>query len=117
MDTLSFTGSGGILNLTRGDHPRYGHLEKIDLTGTGNNKLVLDIRDVLSLPDHANMFLSDGTRQVLIEGDAGDVVRSTHQGWVQGTDIDIGGIMYTPYTHASIHAQLLVETDITQHIS
>lgn len=119
IDTLEVTGSGVKINLTAindGKQVIRG-IEIIDLEGSGNNTLKLNIHDVLALPDGPDAFFSDGTTQLLVKGDAGDVVNSAGQGWVQGTDTDIGGISYTPYTHASISAQLLVETDITQNIS
>lgn len=118
IDTLRFDGAGESLDLTGVSNLRYTGIEKIDLTGSGNNTLTLDIRDVLALPDHANAFLTDNTRQVLVEGDAGDQVNlALADNWIQGTNVDIGGTLYTPYTHAAIAAQLLVNADISQNIS
>jgi len=95
IDTLLFCGSGESLELMNISNLRYQDIEKIDLTGSGNNSLTLNIRDVLDLSDQSNLFLNDGTKQVLILGNAGDVVNSTGQGWSAGTDIMVDGNILT----------------------
>ena len=117
LDTLLFNGSGESLDLTNISNLRYEGIEKLDLTGTGNNTLSLNIHDVLDLPDKSNVFLNDNTKQILILGNAGDTVNSTGQGWVAGTNVSIDGNIVTPYTHNDIAAQILIDTDITQNIS
>jgi len=53
-DTLRVDGAGIQLNLrTMSDH-RITGIEQIDLTGVGNNSLLLSVRDVLALSDTSN---------------------------------------------------------------
>ena len=96
---------------------RISGIERIALTGSGDNTLTLDIRDVLALPDHADQFLTHHTRQLLIDGDAGDVVHSIGQAWVQAGNVDIAGTSYATYTHTGIAAELLIDIAITRDIS
>jgi hypothetical protein len=119
IDTLRFDTSGEILDLTglTGEGGIYRSLEIIDLTGTGNNSLILNIADVSALPEKINLFIKDSRKQLLILGDAGDEVTSTGQDWIIGADQMVYGTLVTPYTHAVIMAELFVDTDITQIIS
>ena len=116
-DTLRLAGAGTSLDLTLIANNRITGIERIDLTGSGDNTLTLNIHDVLALPDHTGHFLDLPTRQVLIDGNSGDTLHSTAQGWVQGTDVMLQGNAYASYTHVGIAAQLLVDTDITRDIS
>ena len=63
------------------------------------------------------MFDDTPTRQLRIDGDSGDTVESTGQGWQQGDAVDIGGVSYANYGHGEIGAQLLIDPDITVIIS
>lgn len=89
-------------------------IERIDLTGSGNNSLSLNVHDVLALPDHAGTFLAAQTHQLLIDGNSGDSVTASAQGWLQGSNQTVDG---ASYTHAGSAAQLLVDIDITRIIS
>jgi Ca2+-binding RTX toxin-like protein len=105
-DTLKFTASGETLNLTTINdtdyYGRYTGIEKIDLTGTGDNSLVLNVNDVLNL--------SDTSDRLTVEGNAGDSV-SAGSGWTQGT-ADGGYDTYTSTDQANA-AELYVDSDIT----
>ena len=85
----------------------YTGLERIDLTGTGDNALTLDVRDVLALSDTSN--------ELLVDGNAGDTVNSLGEGWVNGGGVNVGGINYNQYTFGA--ASLLVDTDVIQNIT
>jgi hypothetical protein len=115
-DTLRVEGIGVTLDLTQIAQGRISGIERIDLTD-GGNSLTLDIHDVLALPDHSNTYLNTGTRQLLVDGNTGDTVHSTAQGWVQGANVDINGASYASYTLPSIAAQLLVDLHVTTDIS
>ena len=117
LDTLLFDGKNEVLRLHNISNLVHQGIEIIDLTGTGDNRVSLKIGDVLDLPDGANAFFDDNTTQLLIKGDSGDKVSSNGQDWIAGANIVIDGDTYTPYTHADIAAQLLVDTDITHSIS
>jgi Ca2+-binding RTX toxin-like protein len=66
-DTLKLDGSDLHLNLrTLASNQIIRNIEKIDLTGTGNNRLTLNASDVLAL--------SSTTKQLIVNGNLGDVV-------------------------------------------
>ncbi|MCA9052390.1 MAG: FG-GAP repeat protein [Planctomycetaceae bacterium] len=73
-DTLSLGGNILHLDLTAIPDNRIQEIEVIDLTGTGNNALTLDVREVLNISDHSN------TLTVL--RDEGDIV-NTGPGWTE----------------------------------
>ena len=65
-DTLGLAGAGLTLDLTGIRNTKILSVESIDLTGTGNNAVTLNVQDLLDLSPTSN------TLQVL--GDAGDTV-------------------------------------------
>jgi len=115
VDTLRFDGALQHLDLTVVNGIRA--IERIDLSGTGDNTLTLDVHDVLALPDHANVFLGNGKQQLMIDGNAGDRVESPGEGWVAGAALELGATVYATYTLAGSTAMLLVDTAITQSIT
>ncbi len=84
MDTSRIDGSGVTFDLSALANHHITGIERIALSGSGDNALTLDIHDVLALPDHADQYLDVTTHQLLFDGDSGDAVHSTAQGWVQG---------------------------------
>jgi len=78
-DTLALTGKNLSLDLSA-KHGLIQDIENINLTGTGNNTLVLSVTEVLNL--------SSTTNTLKIVGNAGDEVLgiSSKDGWVQGAD-------------------------------
>jgi hypothetical protein len=110
-DTLRFDGSGQSLNLLTVPQTTIQNIENIDLTGAGNNTLTLNVADVLDL--------SSTTNQVIVLGNAGDVVNSTGQGWVAGANQVIGGQTYAAYSKVSgvDIATLLIDTDVTRNVT
>ena len=106
-DTLKFTGAGQTLDLSGKVGPIYTGLEVIDLTGTGDNALSLSKADVLKLTGPAH--------DLVVSGNAGDSISSTGQGWVQGADQTIGGVLYHSYSSGAAH--LHVQADITAVLS
>ncbi|MBI4357498.1 MAG: FG-GAP repeat protein, partial [Gammaproteobacteria bacterium] len=105
-DTLTLNGSGLTLNLTTMVNNKIAGIENIDINGTGNNTLTLNVRDVLDLSDTSN--------QLIVKGAAGDAVNATG-GWVLGGTQSIGGEVYNSYT--SGNATLLIDQDISAIIS
>jgi trimeric autotransporter adhesin len=102
IDTLRVNGSGVVLDLTLISDAVIQDMERINLTGTGNNTLTLGIADVLAI--------SSTTNTLKVDGDAGDIVNAG-EGW---TDMGVVGA-YHQYSQSG--ATLLVDTDITQNIS
>ena len=110
IDTLKFDGSVLHLDLTALADSRTRSLERIDIGGDGNNTLTVSVRDVLDLSDESN--------ELLVMGDAGDVV-TRGAGWTtattggtngNGTSV-IDGETYQIYTAG--HATLLVDADMS----
>jgi Ca2+-binding RTX toxin-like protein len=112
-DTLRLTGANTNLDLSLLDDRLYRSIERIELTGSGDNTLALDARDVLAMVDHVNEFTAGSTRQLLVDGDTGDGVTLLGNGWSQGLDVDLGGTQYVSFTHATLPAQLLLHPDLS----
>jgi hypothetical protein len=109
-DTLELDGSGLHLDLTALADSRTRAIERIDIGGTGNNTLTLNVLEVLNLSDESN--------ELLVLGDAGDVVNQG-AGWTaaaaggtngNGTST-IDGQTYQIY--GTGQATLLIDTDMT----
>ncbi|MCF7965423.1 MAG: FG-GAP-like repeat-containing protein [Methylobacter tundripaludum] len=143
LDTLSLDGAGIALNLSAianqgGSTPssasRIESIERIDLTGSGDNTLTLGLKDVLDMAgfnnfNNANGW-ADGTydlaagganfinpeqrHQVVIDGNAGDAVNSSGWGASVGT-VTNNGHTYDVYNQGS-YAQLLIDASITQTV-
>ena len=118
FDTLVLDGSGMTLDLTAsGTSGRVHGIERIDLTGSGSNALVLNIRDVLNISDTSN--------QLFVMGNAGDSVTSTAQGWardISAPPVVDHGVTFDSYTLLGAHyrlgmANLLVEQQVTVLLS
>ena len=99
---MRFDGSGQVLDLTAVDQTKIQNIETIDLTGTGNNTLKLNVNDVLDL--------SSTTNTLLVKGNAGDVVNLVGL-WTPGADQSVDGQAYHQFTLSS--ATVLVDTDVT----
>ena len=133
------SGAGIVLNLglvanQDGSAPRSGSriesVERIDLTGSGNNTLVLALKDVFDMAgmnsfNNANGW-ADGSynlaaggagganperrHQLVVDGNAGDAVSSSGWGASVGT-VTNAGQTYNVYNQGLL-AQLLIDTDI-----
>jgi hypothetical protein len=130
IDTLQLAGSGITLDLgaignagTVGgiNMSRLSSIEKIDITGGGNNVLKLTLADVVDMAG-MNSFNSgngwtglaalEGRHQLVVDGNAGDQV--TGSGWTDtGKTASFGGHTYEVYTQGS-YAELLVDTSVTR---
>lgn len=86
FDTMALTGAGQTLDLRAVADLRIQDIEAIDLTGSGNNTLVLTRLEVVNLSPLTNM--------VTIGGNSGDRVLLAELGWSKGATA--GG--YTDYT-------------------
>jgi hypothetical protein len=105
-DTLRLDGSGLFLDLTSIANNRITDTEQINLTGSGNNFLGLNLRDVIAISE---------TNRLVVLGNAGDQVMSLGQKWVLGGTTVLDGEQYNQYTVGGV--SLLVDSDITQFIS
>ena len=107
IDTLTVDTNGITIDLTTLPRNQIRDIEIIDLTGTGDNNLILTRLNLLNL--------SDTTNRLIVNGNADDSVTSTEQGWIRGNETILDGIRYNQFTAGA--ATLLVDTDITQFIS
>ncbi|AFZ31544.1 FG-GAP repeat protein [Gloeocapsa sp. PCC 7428] len=106
-DTLTVDTSDITIDLTSLPRNQIRDIEIIDLTGTGNNNLILTRLNLLNL--------SESTNRLIVNGNTGDSVTSTGQGWLRGNETTLDGITYNQFTAGA--ATLLVDTDLTQTIS
>jgi Ca2+-binding RTX toxin-like protein len=100
-DMLSFT-AGQSLDLSAIADDRITGIERFDLTGKGDNSVTLNVADVLAISD---------SRELRIDGNAGDVVLSSDQSWISQADVTIGTNVYHQYAAGITH--LYVDTDIS----
>jgi Ca2+-binding RTX toxin-like protein len=96
-DTLALVGGGLNLNLADFRNQVFG-IERIDLTGSGDNTLTLLQRDLLNLSDTGNTLR--------VEGNAGDHYHFSDSGWVQGADVTLVGVAYHTYDNGAAHLLL-----------
>ena len=102
-DTLLVLGAGITLDLPATPDFDIAGFEIIDMTGTGNNALLLTAADVTAMSD-------TGTLQII--GNAGDSVR-TDTGWTQGADTTIDGVTYSQYGKGAATLQVAAAVDQT----
>jgi hypothetical protein len=125
IDTLRLDGAGILLDLSTISGPALQNIEKIDLTGSGDNTLKLSLTDMLQGFDDSNVFNSSNTtsglaakvtrNQLMVDGNTGDKLHLTDlANWtVSGTDAVANGQTYKVYNHNTSAAQLLVDADIS----
>ena len=105
IDTLRLDGNGRSLNLTTLRDNRLLGIERIDITGSGDNSLTLSYRDVLNVSDESNTLI--------VTRNAGDVV-SFGTGWIQGRNERVGPATYEVFTQGQ--AILKIQTTSPQPI-
>ncbi|SHI48019.1 FG-GAP repeat-containing protein [Aureimonas altamirensis DSM 21988] len=108
IDTLTLDGAGLTLDLTQVSNAsaslpngssRITSVERVDLTGTGNNTLKLSLNDVLDMSE-ANLFATTGRHQLMVTGDAGDTVQlAGTSSWTKSGTVDYAGGTYDAWNH------------------
>ncbi|VVH64216.1 Flagellar hook-length control protein FliK, partial [uncultured Gammaproteobacteria bacterium] len=91
IDTLKLEGAGLTLDLTKISDRRIQDIEVIDITGSGNNILKLNLDDLL----HA----STSTNILKVLGNSGDEVVTTGFNGL-ATKKTVNGVTYSIYTHS-----------------
>ncbi|CAB5501490.1 hypothetical protein THERMOS_1396 [Bathymodiolus thermophilus thioautotrophic gill symbiont] len=107
IDTLKLAGTDLTLDLTQIDNGRIQDIEIIDLTGSGNNTLKLNLNDLLDI--------SSSTNVLKVMGDAGDKVDIELSGnaFIQGSAETKDGITYDIYSNANAStAKLWIDQDL-----
>lgn len=132
IDTLVIDGSGVTLDFTAIANQaatimhggsRIDSIERIDLTGSGNNQIKISIADVLDMSEmnvfnNGNGWTGLGATvqrtQMVIDGDAGDVVDVVGAWTNTGLTVNNSGHTYAIWTAAGTNgAQLLIDTHIS----
>jgi hypothetical protein len=132
-DTLQVSGAGVVLDLSKIPNQgaglplgvsRLSSIERIDLTGSGDNTLsfgVKDVQDIVGM-NRINSRTQDALgwsngsfafpsvvhrHQLVVDGNAGDVVNlpSTPSGWVNAGTVFHGGLGYTVYDTGTLGPQ------------
>jgi hypothetical protein len=125
IDTLELDGAGIVLDMSLLSSAALQNIEKIDLTGSGNNTLRLSLTDMLQGFDDSNVFNSSNTtsglaakvtrNQLMVDGDTGDkVVLTDLASWTAaGTNVVANGETYVVYNHNTSAQQLLIDLQVT----
>jgi hypothetical protein len=140
VDTLKLSGADITLDLgsianqggsTPGSASRIEAIERIDLTGSGDNTLALNVNDV---QDIAGMnLINSGTQaalgwgngsyvfpavvrrhQLIVDGNAGDAAASAQGTWKNAGTVFKNGHSYTVYNSLTGRSQVLVNGDVTR---
>ncbi|MHC9058767.1 Ig-like domain-containing protein [Pantoea sp. y20] len=118
VDTLQITGKDQLLDLSQ-HQAEIKSVEIFDIRGSGDNTLKIDL-DALLHYGEKDLFIEDGKTQLMVNGDAGDVVQlkdilpegSDISEWQhqQGT-VTVAGVEYEVYSHGD-DAELLVQQGV-----
>lgn len=118
IDTLNLTGKEQLLDLTENPDD-VKSIEIIDLTGTGDNTLRIDL-NALMQHGEKDLFIEDGKTQMVVKGNQGDRVQladilpagSDISEWqyMEGT-VTVAGVEYQVYSHGD-DAELLVQQGV-----
>ena len=118
VDTLQLTGKDQLLDLSQ-HKAEIQSVEIFDIRGSGDNTLIIDL-DALLHYGEKDLFIEDGKTQLMVNGDAGDVVQlkdilpqgSDISEWQhqQGT-VTVAGVEYEVYSHGD-DAELLVQQGV-----
>ncbi len=107
IDTLTLDGSGLTLDLTNISNARIQDIEKIDITGSGNNTLILNLNDLFDA--------STSTNILKVLGNSGDSVNASGFAKISGAKTE-SSITYDVYTHSGANtganAALWVQQDV-----
>jgi len=110
-DTLRLVNPGASsslsLDLSTLADTRLSSIEHIDLSGEGDNSLILTRLDLLNLSE----VRTDGRAELRVDGNTGDSVTAPDDGWAQGGDVMIEGTMYRTFDNGN--ARLLVNMDVS----
>ena len=112
-DTLSLVNPDAdtdlTLDLSMMADTRLRSIERIDLSGSGDNTLTLTRLDLLNLSEAR----TDGRAELRVDGNAGDTVTvpTGDDGWAQGGDVMIERTMYRAFDNGN--ARLLVNMDVS----
>ena len=126
-DTIKLLGAGQTLDMTAianqaasgpDGGSRIDSVEVIDITGSGDNTLKLNVFDVLDMGS-ANLFEAtgpnSGRQQLKVLGDSGDtldlidVAGAGTSGWTQAADVTLSSVVYEVWNHDNSLATVYVQ--------
>ena len=94
----------------------------VDLNGHGSTTLTVTAGDVLAFGEK-DLFIADGRTQLMINGDASDVVNldellGDSQDWSQLTGtMTVGGVEYNVWQHSGEDAELLIQSGVQTQLN
>ena len=100
IDTLAFTGVDTSIDPVA----KVTSIEKVDITGSGNNAVTLNFQDVVQL--------SESTNDLFIIGNAGDSVNLNTPEQATAANVVIDATNFVKYTITGSAGQLFVEDDV-----
>ncbi len=100
FDTLNLDGSGISLDLTALADSALTEIEQIDIRGTGDNTLTLDVMEVLNM--------SGASNTLLVLADSGDTV-NMGSGWTSAGTESIDGKTFDVYTQGNATLKVYTE--------
>ena len=119
-DTLVVTGANDTFDFTGPlSSASVDGIEEIDLTGTGNNTLILDVNDVIALTDGTNTLPDNPSFQnadtIVVTGNAGDTLTVTRaNSFNSGVATDVAGQTgYTAFVEPVSGVTVVVDDDIS----
>ena len=107
VDTLKLDGAGLTLDLTKISNTRIQDIEIIDIRGSGNNTLKLNLNDLLDA--------STSTNILKVLGNSGDTVNTS--GFVKTKIETENGITYDIYTHSDANIDAKAALWVQQGVS
>ncbi|NKI70674.1 hypothetical protein GN109_14695 [Collimonas pratensis] len=111
--------------LSASEQAKVADVKVIDISGSGDNTLHLSLGDVLE-QGGKGLFIDDGKTQMMIKGDAGDVVHlddvlkgvNAEGDWTQAAgSVTVEGVAYNVFQHSGLEAELLVQQGVTTNLS
>ncbi len=107
-DTLQLDGAGQALDLTATGNTVIQGVERIDLTGAGDNSATLTITDLLQISDESN--------DLFVTGNAGDQVTVVGD-WQTAGSATVDSVTYDVFQVDGVSAALYVEEDVAVAIA
>ena len=104
-DTLALAGAGQVLDLAGTENAGLSSIEVVDISGSGNNEIVIDRLSVIGLSE----VRENGVATLTILRDAGDIVRFTDSAWSYGGALIDNGLTYDRYVSLDGSAQVIIE--------
>ena len=122
-NTLQLIDSSDVINLANVVQQHQGEdVHSLSMEGHGNNTLNVSINDVLALGSE-DLFQQDGNKQLMIKGDAGDVVNlesingdHAPEQWNAQGQVTHDGTTYNVYQNVDHEVEVLIQQGVQTHL-